>query len=266
MVTESGIWFSDECGRSWKRIHKRRGLTGVRFVSREHGWAIGTRKTVIETTDGGKTWQPLKEAQELDTNADYTTFHAIEFVNPKTGIMAAKSRRPQGGRDGPLWLDPEPQKRRERPTLTVSMETHDGGATWSTSKVSMFGRIARIQIAPDGRTLALVQFDDYFDYRSELYRLDVSQSQKQRIFRQKDFAGTDILLQGNAYFAGVASMGMVPSPVPQKVRILSSADLSNWSEANVDYRAVATRVMLAGAGGSVWAATDTGMILTRTAE
>jgi len=61
-------------------------------------------------------------------------------------------------------------------------------------------------------------------------------------------------------------MGMVPSPVPQKVRILSSADLSNWSEANVDYRAVATRVMLAGAGGSVWAATDTGMILTRTAE
>ena len=50
MVTPSGIWFTDECGRTWRRIHKQRGLTDIRFVSPDRGWAIGANKTVIETT------------------------------------------------------------------------------------------------------------------------------------------------------------------------------------------------------------------------
>jgi hypothetical protein len=50
--------------------------------------------------------------------------------------------------------------------------------------------------------------------------------------------------------------------VPGKVRILSSANLADWEEMNVDYRAVAGFVTLAGPDSEhVWAATDTGMIL-----
>jgi photosystem II stability/assembly factor-like uncharacterized protein len=266
MVTESGIWFSDECGRSWRRIYKQRGLTDVRFVSREHGWAIGARKTVIETTDGGKTWNPVKAVQDLDMNTDRTTFHAIEFVTPKIGIIAGKSSRPRDRRV-PLWLETEPETRRERPTLSVSMETKDAGQTWSVSKVSMFGRISRIRVGKNGRGLALVEFDDYFEFPSELYLLDSGQPANNRALRRKDLALTDILFSDKAYAAGFEpSGGIFRTPIPGKVRIVSSSNLTNWVESNVDYRAVARRVMLAGAGGNAWAATDTGMILKLTVD
>jgi hypothetical protein len=42
---------------------------------------------------------------------------------------------------------------------------------------------------------------------------------------------------------------------------MGSGDLVNWVESEVDYRAVARRVILATAGEHIWAATDTGMIL-----
>ena len=265
MVTESGIWFTDECGRSWRRIYKQRGLTDVRFVSRERGWAIGARKTVIETKDGGQTWNQVKEVRELDMNADRTTFHAIEFVSPKVGILSAKASRPREDKV-PLWLDPEPEKRRERPTLSVSLETHDGGETWSANKVSMFGRISRIRFAKDGRGLALVEFDDLFEFPSEIYRLD-TKANENRVLRKKDFAVTDILFSEKAYAAGfVPPGGVFRSPIPGKVRIASSQNLSNWVDAEVDYRAVATRVLLASSGDNAWAATDTGMILKRAVE
>ena len=108
MLTESGIWFTDECGRSWRRIHKQRGLTDVRFVTPERGWAIGANKTAIETSDGGKTWQKVKAVEELDSDPERTVFHTIEFVSPKVGIMAARSNRRREYRI-PLWLDPRPE-------------------------------------------------------------------------------------------------------------------------------------------------------------
>ena len=44
--------------------------------------------------------------------------------------------------------------------------------------------------------------------------------------------------------------------------MLTSTDLKEWNEMEVDYRAVATSLVLAGPDPShVWAATDTGMIL-----
>jgi hypothetical protein len=51
-------------------------------------------------------------------------------------------------------------------------------------------------------------------------------------------------------------------PIPRKVVILRSKDAEHWTEMSVDYRATARRVVLATAGpNSLWAATDTGMIL-----
>ena len=44
--------------------------------------------------------------------------------------------------------------------------------------------------------------------------------------------------------------------------MLSSGDLVQWKEMDVDYRAVATALMLAGPDRDhLWVATDTGMIL-----
>jgi hypothetical protein len=51
-------------------------------------------------------------------------------------------------------------------------------------------------------------------------------------------------------------------PIPGKVRMLSSTNLSDWTEMPVDYKAVARSLVLAGPDAEhLWAATDTGMIL-----
>jgi hypothetical protein len=261
MLTESGIWFTDECGRTWRRIYKQRGLTDIRFVTAERGWAVGANKTALQTRDGGKTWQKVKAVEELDTDPDRTVFHTIEFVSPKVGIMAARSNRRRDYRI-PLWLDPRPDFRREQPSLSILMETNDGGETWTTNKVSMFGRISRIRVGALGRGVGLIEFDDYFGFPSELFKLSGKTDEAGRVFRLKDFAITDISVGPTSYAAGFEPPGSVfRSPIPGKVRIAQSTNLSDWVESEVDYRAVATRVLLARAGAQLWAATDTGMIL-----
>jgi Photosynthesis system II assembly factor YCF48 len=266
MVTESGIWFTDECGRNWRRIHKQRGLTDVRFISRDRGWAIGAEMTFLETSDGGKTWSRVKAVEKLSENPDRVVFDTIDFMNPKMGLVLGRLRKARDPRL-PLWLDPHPETRREQPQLAYTVETRNGGATWVTNKVSIFGRISRTKLRPDGSGLILIEFDEYFEFPSELYHQDVLAGGKGRVLRQKDLALTDILAGPVAFAAGFKPPGrMFRSPVPGKVRILRSKDLFTWTEDEVDYRAVATRVRLAESDGQVWAATDTGMILKLTRQ
>jgi hypothetical protein len=55
---------------------------------------------------------------------------------------------------------------------------------------------------------------------------------------------------------------MPRTPVPGKLKILQSDDLTTWREMAVDFRAVARRAVLAGPdAGHLWVATDTGMVL-----
>ena len=57
-------------------------------------------------------------------------------------------------------------------------------------------------------------------------------------------------------------MGTVrPNPIPGRLKVLTSDDMEQWREMDLDYRAEAHRAILASAGASVWVATDTGMIL-----
>ncbi|HYP09517.1 MAG TPA: YCF48-related protein [Bryobacteraceae bacterium] len=266
MLTESGIWFTDECGRSWRRIHKRRGLREIRFVSQSRGWAVGENKTAIETFDGGKTWTKMKAAADLDVNAERTSFGVIAPLNAKDVLIVGRSA-PIRFRRFPVWLDPFPQLRRELPAMTVTLETRDGGQTWKSSKASMFGRVSAMATAKSGIGLLLVEFDEFFEYPSELHRLDPQTGKNTVTIRRKDFAITDVAASTSLYAAGFQPPGaLFQSPIPGKVRIAHSKDAQTWAEYEVDYRAVATRVTLAESGGRLWAATDTGMILSLVPE
>ena len=67
---------------------------------------------------------------------------------------------------------------------------------------------------------------------------------------------------GTAYLAGTQSPGKIRNVLPGKVQVLCSKDYSTWTEMAVDYRAVANRTVMAGAGDrDLWIATDNGMIL-----
>ncbi len=84
------------------------------------------------------------------------------------------------------------------------------------------------------------------------------------MYRDRRFHITDVWLtpDGAAYLAGCLVAGQMRSIVPGKVQVLKSRDWSSWTEMEVDYRAVANRVTVAGFGDdNLWLATDAGMIL-----
>ena len=269
MVTEGGIWYTDEAGRTWKRIYKRRGLNRVYFVTPEHGWALGAAKTIIETKDGGKTWGKVQAAEDVKLNPQYTAFTWMDFGTPENGIIVGRSHPPNAFRpDIPVWMAPRPSRMRDVPTVSVFLETKDAGKTWSPQVASLFGHISRFRLGKKGRGLALVEFENYFDWPSEVLRLDLKTGKNESALRRKDRAITDVALLdgGPGYAAGFQPTGSIAySPVPGPVKVLRSDDLITWTEMPVDYRAVARRVMLAAVDAThIWMATDTGMILKLT--
>jgi photosystem II stability/assembly factor-like uncharacterized protein len=266
MVTEGGIWFTDEAGRSWKRIHKRKGLRKVYFTNAEHGWALGNTKTILETMDGGKTWKKVQAAEDVKLNPERTSFTWMDFGTSDRGIVVGRSHPASYyHRLIPTWMETEQSKSRELPNISVFLETKDGGKTWSEQSASLFGEVTRFRLGKNGRGLALIEYENFFDWPSEVLRLDLTTGKNYTALRRKDRAITDVALMsdGSGYAAGFEPSGLITySPVPCPVKILHSNNLGTWTDMKVDYRAVARSVILAAVDAThVWVATDTGMIL-----
>jgi hypothetical protein len=262
LATTRGIWVTQESGRAWKKISSLSGVRDLWFLDAVRGFAAGFPKSVWETRDGGRTWKPVPAAKKPESREEFTSYDRIQFVTPKRGLIVGGFSPPR--RDlAPAWADPE-RARRERPTLTVMLETADGGETWEASTAPLFGRVTQSRFAPDGTRLLVLRFDEAFDWPSEVFR-GLPGGRQERAFREKNQLVTDVLPVSKDYalLAAVTLPGRLNSvPVPGKVRILESRDLAVWEPLRVDYRAVARRVILSGsASRGFWAATDQGMIL-----
>jgi hypothetical protein len=265
LAGHDNIWYTADFGGTWRKLGRAPGTLRVHFRDEQRGWAIGTKKAVRETSDGGATWKDVAAAAQPKASPENTVYGAVAFANPDAGMIAGWSRPPRRGdrSEVPDWVDPE-SARREWPGLTIMLETKDGGAHWNVAETSMFGQITSVSLAPDGRGLGLVEFFEKFDYPSEVYRIEWRTGRTTRVFRRKDRAVTDVLLQpdGPAYLAAIEPPGtLLHSPIPGKLKILKSGNLDLWEEMPVDYRAIARRATLAAAGPRMWVATDTGMIL-----
>ncbi|MEP6716039.1 MAG: hypothetical protein ABJC09_10730 [Terriglobia bacterium] len=265
MVTDKGIWTTTESGRNWTKIkNSPGGMLRVWFLDRKHGFASGTERRVLETTDGGETWTPLALLSGIPGNAAFTTFGDIAFSEGR-GIISGWNIPPRRG--GPDWMEAGAGTgRREIPHYAVLLETKDEGKTWTKSEASIFGQVTRLSLTPQGSALGLLEFKDLFEYPSEVQRINLHTGTSTMAFRQKDRAITDVRLfsgSNKGLIAGYETTGKVfRSPVPGKLRILNSADLEHWTEMPVDYRAVAHSAIIAGPDENhLWVATDTGMIL-----
>jgi len=265
MVTEKGIWQTLESGHSWTKLPKSPGgMLRVWFLDKRHGFAAGLEKRVFETTDAGVNWALLPVVNDVQSDPTYTTFGEIAFAG-KNGIITGWNIPPRPG--GPDWMEPErAARRRQVPHYGVLLETTNGGQTWIKSDASVFGQVTRLSMTPQGTALALAEYKDEFQFPSEVYRINLHTGTSMSSFVAKNRAITDIRAfagSSRAIIVGYETAGTIyRSPIPGKLKILTTDDLENWEEMKVDYRAVAHRAIIAGPDEDhLWIASDTGMIL-----
>jgi photosystem II stability/assembly factor-like uncharacterized protein len=268
MVGAKDLWHTSEAGKSWRKIDGLPpGILRVYFSDAQTGFAVGIKKKAYETHDAGRHWKAI-EAAAAPPGADKSSAYTwIAFATPKLGIITGWNIPPERfPQRFPDWMDPEGAlSRRETPHLSYQLTTRDGGNTWKSNSASLFGDITRVRFGAGARGLGLVEYSNSFRYPSEVYTLDWETGKNQTLYRDRKFDITDVWLtpDGSVWLAGTVVPGQVRNLVPGKVQVLRSrgSERSVWVVQDVDYRAVANRVVLAGSGQDLWMATDNGMIL-----
>jgi photosystem II stability/assembly factor-like uncharacterized protein len=257
MVTAQGLWKSSDSGVSWKKLAAgpaTEDVLRVYFLDEAHGWTVGRRKSIHATEDGGLTWSRVEAAGEVASDPQHTDYNWITFVNQRFGMITGASSPPQPGNE-----------RRELPHLTIFLDTRDGGRNWKASTTSMFGRVAKVVFAPDGRGLGLIEFQNDFAFPSEVFGIDWKTGKSWRVFRREDQAVRDVAFTpaGEAYLAVVEQTGRARAKAaPGTLRLLKSGNLADWAEVEVSARIAARRAVLAVVDAQhAWMATDTGVIL-----
>jgi photosystem II stability/assembly factor-like uncharacterized protein len=239
----------------------------VWFLDPQHGFAVGAQKTALETHDGGRTWAPVDEAAKPSANPAFTSYNRIAFAGPNNGVILGGSSPPRRDEadELPAWMEPEVAiRRRQVPTLMVLLQTWDAGARWQFTTAPLFGAVASLRLAENDGLLVL-GFNESFEWPSEVYRVDLAKGTNTRVFREKNRRVTDGALYAGprVFLAAVEPPGRLnTSPIPGRVKILTSTNFADWTEMDVDYKAVARSLVLAGPDAeNLWCGTDTGMIL-----
>ncbi len=268
-VAQNGIWKTAESGRQWKQVSNIKDLNQVYFLSATHGFAAGAKQRLLETADGGASWKPIPIAEDPAVPKDAINYNIIAFSGQEAGLVAGEIESAGDVREEIGWMDPHEASQHAQKHVNIYITTQDGGKTWHRSARAMYGVLTRAFFAQETGQhhsgLAILQFEQSYPWPSELFRLDLLNDHENKgVFRNHDRVISDVLQLpgGDSLLAGYQTHGDVhPSVIPGKLRIARSPDLSRWTEIPADYRAVALRVWLAAAGGDIWAATDTGMIL-----
>jgi photosystem II stability/assembly factor-like uncharacterized protein len=264
MVTDRGMWMTEESGRAWKKLDALKGIVETHFLDRMHGFAVGYPKAIYETVDGGKKWTKVAAADRPPGKAEETIYNCMAFAGQQGAIVGRISSDKED--QTPLWLNPSTARfRREYGAPSVFLETFDGGKNWESQASSMTGAITRLRFSKSGFVVALVEYHNYYELPSSVVKVALGAHTAQTIFGERDRAVTDIALlpDGGGLIAAVEPPGNSNQvPIPGKLKMLKSGNLKVWEEMNVDYRAVAQSATLAAPDAQhAFVATDTGMIL-----
>jgi hypothetical protein len=253
MVTDRGLWSTQEGGRSWTKIDSRKGIVQAWFLDPSHGYLAGLKGLVEETVDGGKSWKKLEAAGEAAVDYEIIQFQGLHGV-----IIGANQSA-----TAILSYPAAPAASVGKMTL---LETLDGGKKWTRGTVPVEGELAQVRMSDKGFSVSLILYSDSKSPVSTAVFLTPNGSRDSRpIFAEKDRAATDIALlpDGHAVVAAVEPPGNTTQvPIPGKLRMLASDNLKVWQEMDVDYRALAQRAVIAAPDAQhMWVATDTGAIL-----
>jgi photosystem II stability/assembly factor-like uncharacterized protein len=143
-------------------------LSDVAFTNDpNHGWLVGRRATLLETTDGGLTWQP----RSLELGDGQYSFNSVSFSGQEgwvTGQPGVLLRTTDGGKS---WLRlPLSEKLPGSPYTITALgansaemttdigaiyRTKDGGKTWQAMVQEAVGVLRNISRSDDGKYVAV---------------------------------------------------------------------------------------------------------------
>ncbi|TAL68252.1 MAG: hypothetical protein EPN82_11205 [Bacteroidetes bacterium] len=80
--------------KEWKSEDSPYGLFDVYFVSRRNGWVLMKKDSILNTTNGGKTWTK-NYIETIDPGLNYDNYHfiCVYFIDDFNGWVGASSNR-----------------------------------------------------------------------------------------------------------------------------------------------------------------------------
>ena len=140
----------------------------------EHGWLVGSRTTLLESTDAGKTWDP----RILDLGEQQYTFTSIDFSGDEGWLVGQPSIMLHTTDGGTSWsnIPLDPQLPGE-PLLVTAIgkdsaelatdigaiyKTEDGGQQWKGLVQSAVGVVRNMTRNSEGRYVAVSSRGNFY--------------------------------------------------------------------------------------------------------
>ncbi len=173
----SSYFLADADVHPWEviQVPVKSTLSDIAFTQdANHGWIVGSRNTLLETQDGGSSWQ----VRELALEDQSYTFTSVDFSGNEGWVAGLPSVLLHTGDGGKTWESvPLSKELPGSPFLVTAVgnksaematdigaiyRTEDGGRTWKALVQGAVGVVRNMVRSDDGRYVAVSSRGNFY--------------------------------------------------------------------------------------------------------
>ncbi|MEM9906636.1 MAG: photosynthesis system II assembly factor Ycf48 [Cyanobacteria bacterium P01_D01_bin.44] len=172
----SGVFLPSLEQNPWEVIslESEAALSDIAMIDRDHGWVVGSQNTLLETVDGGRSW----ETRTLDLDDQKFTFTSVSFSGDDgwvAGLPSVLLHTTDGGQSwsniplsaelpgSPLMVTALGKNQAELATdIGAIYLTEDGGRNWKAMVEAAVGVVRNMLRNDDGRYVAVSSRGNFY--------------------------------------------------------------------------------------------------------